>query len=265
MIGKVYRRFKKTTRKYTSLAEQNRKLRKFKNIHAGESCVIMGAGPSLNDIPDDFLDNLTVIGTNLSFKYYKPDYWVVIDAQYSWRDEGRKLCAENNIPAFINWLWAPAIPEKIFPNEVSLHPYIISLEQSPKNVKLKENLLKTYSNPKTIEKKGVTSVNSVVPEGAIPLAIYMGFSKIYLAGVDFYTPKSGKSHFMEDTDFDQEKIDKLTKRLQKESNSDRDLFDFKRWPIELVGQSAIKDRVFNLSEKSTVRFIPKINYKDVVV
>ena len=194
MFKKIFRRVKKINRNITSLGEQNKKLRNYYNTHAGESCVIMGAGPSLNDIPAEFLNKLTVIGTNLSFKYHQPDYWVVIDAQYSWVEEGREVCRTKNIPAFINWIWAPNAPENIFPNEVSLHPYVISLEQSPKNVKLKENLLKTYANSKMIEKKGITSVNSVVPEGAIPLAIYMGFSKIYLAGVDFYTPKSGKSH-----------------------------------------------------------------------
>jgi hypothetical protein len=224
----------------------------------------MGAGPSLNDIPHDFLEKFVVIGTNLSFKYFKPNYWVVIDAQYSWMEEGREMCHENNIPAFINWLWAPKKPEIFYPNEIELHAHKISAEQSPKNTQLRNHLMKTYNDPYFIEKRGVTSVNSVVPEGAIPLASYMGFRKIYLSGVDFYTPKTGSSHFIEDTDEDQAKIDKLTRRLQEEYNAKKDLFDFKRWPIELIGDSKIGKKVFNLSAKSTVKNIPKVNYKEVL-
>jgi hypothetical protein len=260
---RIVRKITKKSRIYVSLKKQNKQLRKFYNTHPGQDCIILGAGPSLKEIPHEFLNKMTVIGTNLSFKYHTPDYWVVIDAQYSWMQEGRDLCHENNIPAFINWLWAPQIPEVSYPNEIYLHPYQITTDQSPNNQPLRRNLNKIYDNPLQLEKKGFTSVNSVVPEGAIPLALYMGFERIFLAGVDFYTPKDGTFHFMEDTKEDEERIDKLRTRLQKEDNSKKDLFDFKRWPIELVGESKNKHRVFNLSEKSTVKNIPKINYKDV--
>ncbi len=264
ITGKIIRKIMRHSREYISLSAQNRQLRKFRNKHLGEDCVIMGAGPSLNEIPHDFLKRFVVIGTNLSFKYYTPDYWVVIDAQYSWMEEGRKLCHEKNIPAFINWLWAPAFPDEIYDNEISLHPYRISTEQSPKNKQLKKNLLNTFNDPVVLEKKGVTSVNSVVPEGAIPIAAYMGFKRIFLSGVDFYTPKEGPLHFIEDTKEDEEKIDTLKKNIQKADNTQKDLFDYKRWPIELVGESNLKEKVFNLSEKSTVKNIPKIKFTDLI-
>ena len=261
--GKVFKKFRRHSREFVSLKNQNRQLRKFRNIHQGKDCVIMGAGPSLNEIPHDFLKNYIVIGTNLSFKYYQPDYWVVIDAQYSWMEEGRLLCRKNNIPAFINWLWAPAMPREIYPNEVSLHPYRISTDQSPKNKQLRNNLLNTFNNPVTLEKKGVTSVNSVVPEGAIPIAAYMGFDRIFLSGVDFYTPKNGPLHFIEDTHEDILRIDKLKKSIQRADNSQKDLFEYKRWPIELVGESMLNTKIFNLSEQSTVKNIPKVWYTDL--
>ncbi|MEJ2594670.1 MAG: DUF115 domain-containing protein [bacterium] len=264
-INKVIRRIKHHSHVYVSLKMQNEQLRKFKNIHQGKDCIIMGAGPSLNEIPHDFLKKFVVIGTNLSFKYYTPDYWVVIDAQYSWMEEGRKLCREKNIPAFINWLWAPDFPDEIHENEISLHPYRISTEQSPKNRQLRKNLLNTFNDPVVLEKKGVTSVNSVVPEGAIPIAAYMGFKRIFLSGVDFYTPKKGPLHFIEDAKEDLARIDKLKKNIQKADNTQKDLFAYKRWPIELVGKSKLKDRVFNLSEKSTVKNIPKINFTEVIL
>lgn len=260
---KILGKIKRHSGIFISLKKQNKQLKKFKNLHQGQDCIILGAGPSLNEIPHDFLSKMTVIGTNLSFKYHKPDYWVVIDAQYSWMNEGRELCRDNNIPAFINWLWAPQIPETFYPNEISLHPYQITTDQSPDNKQLRTNLTKTFNNPVQIEKRGFTSVNSVVPEGAIPLALYMGFKRIFLAGVDFYIPTDGTFHFMEDTKEDEDKIDKLRSRLKKDDKSNKDLFDIKRWPIELIGESKNSHRIFNLSEKSTVKNIPKINYRDV--
>jgi hypothetical protein len=265
LLLKVLNKIKRVTAKRNSLLKQNKALRKYRNLHKGQDCIILGAGPSLNEIPHDFLDKIIVIGTNLSFKYHKPDYWVVIDAQYSWMEEGRKMCHELNIPTFINWLWAPKAPTIEYENEIFLHANKISSDQSPNNKALLNNLKRTYNNPKYIEKKGFTSINSVVSEGAIPLALYMGFERIFLSGVDFYTPKNGTFHFIEDTNEDKEKINELTRKLRKTDNSKKDLFDFKRWPIELISETVNKHRIFNLSEKSTVKSIPKIHYTEIKI
>ena len=149
-------------------------------------------------------------------------------------------------------------------NEISLHPRKISIEQSPKNKQLTDHLTNVYNRPEYIEKKGFTSVNSVVSEGALPLANYMGFSRIFLTGVDYYIPKNGNLHFIEDTQKDTDAIGKLRKWVEKKDNTGKNLFDIKRWPIELVSETKLNGKVFNLSEKSTVGKIPKINYKNVV-
>ena len=133
LTGRIVKKFKRHSAVRVSLSKQNKELRKYHDLHKGKDCIILGAGPSLNEIPHEFLENILVIGTNLSFKYHKPDYWVVIDAQYSWLEEGRKICHENNIPAFINWQWAPNPPTIEYENEIILHPYRISTDQSPNN------------------------------------------------------------------------------------------------------------------------------------
>lgn len=249
--------------KAISLRKQNKKLRKFKNIHNGKDILIMGAGSSLDTIPHEFLQNFIVIGTNKSYIYYKPDYWVVTDAQFSWMEDGRTFCHKNNIPAFINWIWSPKKPDILYPKEISLHHHKISLEQGPTNIKLKESLLKLYTSPAEIEKTGISSTSSVVSECAIPLALYMGCRNIYLAGVDFYTPDINSSYSMKRSKADQKKIEKLTKKIQRENNSKKDMWEYKRWTIELIAETDLKDRVFNLSEKSSVKNIAKINYQDV--
>lgn len=251
--------------KVTSLRNQNKKLRKFKNIHLGKDILIMGAGPSLDTIPHEFLKNFIVIGTNKSYSYYKPDYWVVTDSQFSWMEDGRTFCHNNNIPAFINWIWSPKKPDILYPKEINLHHHKLSLEQGPSNINLKESLLKLYTKPSEIEKTGVSSTSSVVSECAIPLALYMGCRNIYLIGVDFYTPDINSSYSMKRSKADQKKIEKLTEIIQKEDNSKKDMWEYKRWTIELIGETDLKERVFNLSEKSSVKNITKINYQDVKI
>jgi len=262
---KVVRKIRRHLSNFASLKNQNLKLRKFRNRHEGEDCIILGAGPSLNDIPHEFLEKFVVFGANLSFKYYKPDYWVVNDAQFSWVEEGRKMCHENDITAFISWVWSPVQPKKSNSNEVFMHPYRMPIEQSSKNLQLKNHLINLFNNPQYIEKKGMSGVNNVLTEGAIPLALYMGFERIFLAGVDFYAPKTGGSHFMEDKTEDQEKIDQLTNDLQHIYNSKHDRFYHKRWGLEMISESKNSHKIFNLSEKSTIQKIPKVNYKDVIV
>lgn len=247
-----------------SLFRQNTKLRKFRNIHKGKDCVILGAGPSLKEIPHEFLDKCVVIGTNLSFKYYKPDYWFVMDTQFSWLDEGRKLCSDNKIPAFINWLWAGNKSGKVYENEISLHAHKISVDQSPNNKQLTEQLINAYNHPEYIENKGFTCVNSVVSEGAIPMANYMGFKRIFLAGVDYYIPKSGKFHFIDDTAKDVTALNDLRTRLENRDNTGKDLFGIKKWAYELLKETKLNGKVFNLSQKSTIINIPKVHYEDVV-
>ena len=261
---KIERRIKHSITRFVSLNKQNRKLRKFRNYHKGEDCVILGSGPSLNDIPHEFLDKFVVFGANLSFKYHKPDYWVVNDAQFSWVKEGRKMCYKNNIPAFISWVWADK-PEISYTNEIVMYPYRLPTEQSQKNLKLKNHLMNLFNNPLCLEKKGMSGVNNVLTEGAIPLALYMGFERIFLAGVDFYVAENNTSHFMNDKLEDQKKINDLTDYLQQIYNSKHDRFYHKRWGIEIISESKNGHKIFNLSEKSTIQKIPKVNYKDIII
>lgn len=262
-VSKLKNKVKRETEKIFSIAEQNKKLKKFRNIHEGKDFVIMGAGPSLDELPHEFLKKFVVIGTNKTFKYYPPDYWVVIDAQFSWMEEGRIFCYENNIPAFINWVWAKNKPVNNLPNEINMYSNRIPIDQSPNNLRLRNSLQTLYENPIFLEKNGFTSVSNVVSEGAIPLALYMGCRNIYLIGVDFYTPPKEASFSMKRSKEDQKVINKITKRFQEEDKSEKDMWEYKKWTVELIGESNIKNRVFNLSEKSSIESLPKMNYMDV--
>ena len=92
LTEKIIRRIKKEVSSYYSLSKQNKRLRSFWNIHEGRDFILLGAGPSLDEIPHDFLEKFIVIGTNNSINYFKPNYWVVVDAKFSWMENGRKIC-----------------------------------------------------------------------------------------------------------------------------------------------------------------------------
>ena len=262
VLKKISKKVKNQTKKNTELVRQNKKLKGFYNINKGKDCIILGAGPSLETLPHSFLEKFVVIGTNKSFKYYSPDYWVVVDAQFTWMDEGRKLCHDKDIPAFLNWVWAKEKPANDLSNEVNLFHNKIPMIQGPENTKLRDCILDLFRDPKVMEKKGISSISNVVAEAAIPLALYMGCRNIYLIGVDFYTPKEDNT-VMKRSKEDQAIIDKITKRFQEEDNSQKDMWEYKRWTLELIKGSSIEGRVFNLSEKSSIVNIPKVHYSDV--
>jgi len=50
------------------------------NSRAGETCVIIGNGPSLRDVPDSWLDLYPTFGANrIYLKYPKPTYYVAVN------------------------------------------------------------------------------------------------------------------------------------------------------------------------------------------
>lgn len=55
--------------------------RKYVDKHKGEVGIIVGNGPSLNDVPVEFLESYTTFGTNLIYLYegWEPTYYVAVD------------------------------------------------------------------------------------------------------------------------------------------------------------------------------------------
>jgi hypothetical protein len=104
-----------------------------------------------------------------------------------------------------------------------------------------------------------------VPEVAIPLARYMGFEKIYLAGVDFTKDVSMNNHHFDNRKEEYEKVSwGRWKLLDGNKYGNGNLWDIKRFSLEVVSDSLIKDNVFNLSSISTIQNIRKVRYSDVL-
>lgn len=154
-----------------NFSHNGKKLASYKNIHKGERCFLIGNGPSLTAKDLDLLKDEYSIGCNLINKIFdetswRPTYHCVIDGVLA-SDYGDEICnAMQDIPIFTNvsaYQLFPHAPE----NAVVL--YNIS---KPKYY-VHDNLLSYYI-------PSGTTVMSLMME----LAVYMGFSQIYLLGVD---------------------------------------------------------------------------------
>ena len=136
-----------------------------KNIHEGETCIVIGNGPSLNDVPKEFLDSYITFGSNKIFRFpYRPDYYTCVD----------RTAIKNCLPT-IKAGWRPK-------KQMFLRAEVCIEDNYP-----------VY--PVVIEAFSIDIDNCVAMGGTatyvlLQIANYMGFKKIFLVGVDHNYPKA---------------------------------------------------------------------------
>lgn len=153
-------------------------LKKYKDIHAGESCFIIGTGPSLEKSDVEMLEGYHTIGVNTLYKLYtqtdwRSDYYCIIDPKtYGNVKEDLKI---NNV-------------NKIFIAQNRIREI---LDESYIPFNLECSSFYKIMNPECFGKINFSEdAEKVVYDGAsvvyaaIQIAVYMGFKKIYLLGVD---------------------------------------------------------------------------------
>ena len=149
------------------LKKSNQQIIKFKNRHQGQRCVIIGNGPSLNQMDLSFLKNEFCFGLNkiyLGFEKWNfvPTYYVAVN----------KLVIEQNRKEI------SAIPCPKFISNRGIS-YLLPQDDI--------FFIKTHPDP---QKKFCSDPTIALHEGntvtyvAIQLAYYMGFQTIILIGVD---------------------------------------------------------------------------------
>lgn len=243
-------------------------LRKFKNIHKDENCIIMGSGPSLNTIPYSFLNKYKVFSVNSSYLYFPPDYMATLDVTFSKFEIARYYANRNKIPFFISWKWLLYRQEELaninFGNEIGIPYKNYEVCFSDRNVPLWDHILNLYNSPEYLENSGAPCISNSVSELAIPLAAYMGFQKIFLAGVDFTENVNEQNHHfnLDPADYVFQDHDRW-KQLEGNKYGSGGIWKIKRYSMELIKESALKDRVFNLSLESSIKGIKKIPYQFV--
>lgn len=166
---------------------------KFKNIHKGDSCYILGTGPSLKDLDLKFLENEIVFGLNYLYrskniKGIKPKYYCLYDEIFhSTRIEDTmkilRLYPDSTFfvrtKAYNNFQRNSIKNENIYYQPCNVFQYgdFISVDMT----------------------KSMTAPYNVVL-GCIQTAIYMGFKNIYLLGCDYNSFASLKVEHSYDED-----------------------------------------------------------------
>lgn len=165
-------------------------IRKYKNIHKGERCFIICTGPSLN------LDDLQLIKNEVSFSMnsivlsydktdWRPTYYAIQDGG------GYEKIKQYVTNAKMKTIFCGISNKRLTPNmECNYIPFPLDLG----------NHSKAGINHKT---KFSDDVYKVVYDGhsitysIIQLAVYMGFSEIYLMGIDCDYSNNGNDHIVE--------------------------------------------------------------------
>lgn len=157
-------------------ARQSRKrIHKFKNIHQGDSCVIIGNGPSLKTMDLDWLRDTYTFGLNrIYLKFpelgFSTTYFVSVNQLVI--EQCAADIADLPMPKFIGWYWREFL---------DLAPDINYVRY------IKDGTLDFSIDPGHRIWEGAT-----VTYVAMQLAYYMGFQKIYLIGVDHHFNTKGE-------------------------------------------------------------------------
>ncbi len=152
-----------------------RDIRKFKNICKGQPCVVIGNGPSLRIEDLTALHDLRVktfacnrIHKVFSQTPWRPDYYFMSDNKLMETDHGAPEEGFEKIDCFY-----PKRHRALVENKKNSHYYL----EKPFDY-AKEGRFSTDAST------GVYPAGSVTTE-MLQFAFYMGFSEVYLIGVDF--------------------------------------------------------------------------------
>lgn len=162
-------------------------LEKFKNIHRGKRCFIVATGPSLriDDLNTLYHNGEICISVNSIFKAFdktkwRPDYYVVSDPGVAqWKNEILEMDAQTKFVADV----IDCFDDKPYDNIFKWHFIREETDQE----------IPYFSDDFA---RGGFVGYTVVYDGAMQLAAYMGFQEIYLLGTDCTVYPDGRvPHF----------------------------------------------------------------------
>lgn len=245
----------------------------FEGIHSGKRCFILGNGPSIKDIDLGILEDEITFSVNQLSR--RPDFSALKTNYHIWMDERffdidldkpedaellkvmKGVNTDNNKPVVFYRIAATDMIRKYnLDKELDIR-FVDDIKIPLWNMAIK-NMNFTTIVPKF----------NTVTQTLVCLAIYMGFSEIYLLGCDctgfITTAQSVMCYYDENIQYAYEVTENEKKRMQK-SNSVHAIQDELRWYADLMDEYEnlyyyCKDRnikLVNLTEGGLLNSIPR--------
>lgn len=244
-------------------------LQKYKNIHSGKRCFLVGTGPSLEieDLDTLHKNHEICFSGNGIFQVYdrtkwRPDYFVTVDPSVFSvvKDNWEVINADSMIFFRDEYNYSKEFKRDDFPevNYVHMVPAMGNYNHPPFSLDITESVIDA----------------STLIFSAAQIAMYMGFVEIYLLGVDNSVGMSVKDHF--DNEYLEEKhsgifikSDINRKRVSiKDRNYTYSCIDFHN-QLERVFESAdynIKQngkRIINATRGGMLEALPRKSFDEV--
>lgn len=210
---------------------ENMDLRRFKGLHKGEECLIVANGPSLNTDDLQKVHGIKTFGVNRIYKIeekWLPDYYVCADRTMFMDDEVYRYKAK--IKFFSEMYYRYSCGGKITGDVYTTH--VVSTTYTGADIPFSEDISKC-----------IYAGNTVV-YACIQIAVYMGFRKIYLVGVDCDYLKGRNNHFYgEDLNDDGDQWQEISINAYKSAKKYADAHGIKIYNATRGGKLEVFERV----------------------
>lgn len=241
---------------YIFIHKPTKEMESFKGLHKGERCFILGNGPSLNQTNLDLIKNEYSIAMNrISMLYsrtsWRPTYYVymsdnVLNPEWGkqWTKSVNEAVRERGTTSFIWKHYIDSIERQNLSNRVVEVQSITEGEIGDLN---------TFStNASQWISKSSTTMNA-----ALQLAYYMGFSQIFLIGIDLNwtttdSKKGDPNHF--DTSYSARIADGEAERKR--------MRDAHKFAYGFFKESGNR-QIYNASVSTLVDVYPLVDFKAV--
>ena len=239
---------------------EKKRMQKLAEIHKGESCVIVGNGPSLTaeDLDRIYAAGISSFGVNTIYRVFtdtkwRPTYYAIDDRGMIRNPEIREHLAEMNAEKYF-FIKQNCIYQKNLEKYISSDKFIFL--NSDGNRKYLRNPRFSYDVADKIYSIGT------VTYFCIQIAVYLGFKRIYLIGMDHSYPverdeegniilNGGKAHVGENS--------------QKENN-----IVVSVWEMERAYRCALEEsqkrgfEICNITRGGKLDIFPRMSIEDAI-
>tara|TARA_B100000212_G_scaffold90759_1_gene66630 strand:+ start:17341 stop:18093 length:753 start_codon:yes stop_codon:yes gene_type:complete len=227
-------------------------LQDFKSKSKNDSCLIIGNGPSLNELNFDYIKKeIDIYATNRTI--FHPKFNTLKNVIYCISDN-EMLFSKKNLNTIKKIYDSSSIKNIVVPSSWYYYDFF---NKSPKLLYLnyiRNESIAEFGFVKDIN-IGVRTGNTVVLDFCIPIAIALNYKNIYMIGCDFNYSKNSNKYF----------YGKPVSNQNLHESIDRDQWiDDVRLAFKIISSSEISNtNIYNFNSKSTNDIIPNYNLNEV--